>query len=148
LGHSVVAPRPTTLLPAKLPSRATDRTVLLNVGFVDQTGDRPPSKQFLIETPNSTHWQPDALEGSHTTRAFEKYPVRESQKLLLYPKGKGGVCLAVPFTMKPDMSSVLASSRTNIAVHDDSIVVTGPAVPEEKIVLDRPAAQAPEGPSN
>lgn len=56
--------------------------------------------------------------------------------------------LAVPFTMKPDMSSVLASSRTNIAVHDDSIVVTGPAVPEEKIVLDRPAAQAPEGPSN
>jgi hypothetical protein len=40
--------------------------------------------------------------------------------------------------MKPDMSSVLASSRTDIFVYDDSIVVSGPAVPDERITFDRP----------
>ncbi len=45
----------------------------------------------------------------------------------------------VPFTMKPDMSSVLASSRTNITVYDDSIVVEGPAVPDERMTFERPA---------
>lgn len=39
--------------------------------------------------------------------------------------------------MKPDMSSMLARSRTNLFIYDDSIVVSGPAVPDKKVVLDR-----------
>jgi hypothetical protein len=57
---------------------------------------------------------------------------------LFYPAGREAPRLEVPFTMKADMSSVLASSRTNVLVYDDSLVVTGPAVPDEKVVLDRP----------
>jgi hypothetical protein len=44
--------------------------------------------------------------------------------------------------MKPTMSSALASSRTDIVAHDDSIVVTGPAVPDERMMFERPVAES------
>jgi hypothetical protein len=121
---------------------SSNRSVLLNVGFVDQTTERAPTEQFLIETPKSARWTPGALEGGFTTKAFKKYPVGETHKLLLYPEGENGPRLTVPFTMKSDMSSVLAGSRTNITVYDDSIVVAGPAVPDERMVFDRPPSSS------
>jgi len=116
----------------------TNRPVLLNLGIEDHTQERPFPDGLLIVTPGGNRWQPDPLEGGFVTRAFEKYPVGEPQKLSLYLEGNEGPRLEVPFTMKPDMSSVLSSSRTNVLVYDDSLVVTGPAVPDEKVVLDRP----------
>jgi hypothetical protein len=77
------------------------------------------------------------MEGGFTTKAFETYPVGETKKLLLFPEGEDGPRLEVSFTMQPEMSSVLAGSRTNVTVYDDSIVVTSPAVPDEKVVFDR-----------
>lgn len=115
--------------------------MLLNLGVEDHTRQRSFPAEFLIVTPGGNQWQPDPLEGGGVTRAFEKYPVGEEQRLLLYPEGKDGPRLAVPVTMKPDMSSVLASSRTDIAVHDDSIVVTGPAVPDERMTFDSSASE-------
>jgi hypothetical protein len=123
----------------------TDRSVLLNLGVEDHTQQRSFPAGFLIVTPEGNQWQPDPLEGGAVTRAFEKYPVGEEQRLLLYPEGKEGPRLAVPVTMKPDMSSVLASSRTDIAVHDDSIVVTGPPVPEERMTFERPVTRSNSG---
>lgn len=120
--------------------------VLLNIGVADHTQQRPLSAQFLIETPRGDRWRPDPLEGGHVTRAFDKYPAGESQKLLLYPQGEEGPRLAVPFTMKADMSSLSAHSRTDIAVRDDSIVVTGPAVPDERIAFDRPSSPSSSPP--
>lgn len=62
----------------------------------------PPS--MGTQRPNG--WRPDRLEGGFATRAFEKYPVRQAQKLALYPEGEECPRLKVSFTMKPDMSSV------------------------------------------
>jgi hypothetical protein len=115
----------------------TDRTILLNVGIEDETENRPLPDAFLIETPSGQRWSPDVLDGGGATRAFEKHPVGETRTLRLYPEGKDGHALEVPITMKSTMSSALASSRTDIFVYDDSLVVSGPAVPDEEIVFDR-----------
>jgi len=122
-------------------SRATEaesnRAVLLNIGIEDETAERPLSDAFLFETPSGTRWTPGLSEEGGTTKAFEKHPVGETRTLRLYPEGEDGPALEVPITMKSDMSSVLASSRTDVVVYDDSIVVTGPAVPDERMTFDR-----------
>lgn len=123
-------------------TEAAGRSVLLNVGFTDKTEARRPSEQFIVETPRSTRWAPDVREGGFTTKAFETYPVGESNTLLLFPEGEDGPRVEVPFTMKADMSSILASSRTNITVYDDSIVVAGPAVPDKRMTFDRPPSSS------
>jgi len=120
------------------PEANADRSILLNVGIEDETENRPLSDGFLVETPDGTRWTPGALEGGGATKAFDEYPVGETRTLRLFPEGEGGPELDVPITMKQGMSSALASSRTNIFVYDDSLVVSGPAVPDEKVVFDRP----------
>jgi len=84
---------------SKTSESTTDRSILLNLGLLNRTCDRL-SEQFLVETPRAEHWRPRTLEGGLKTKAFEKYPVGESNMLYLYPKGKEGPRLAVPFTMK------------------------------------------------
>jgi len=121
----------------------TDRTILLNIGIEDETENRPFSDAFLIETPNGARWTPGALDGGGATRAFEKHPVGETRTLRLYPEGEGRKALEVPITMKSDMSSALASSRTDIFVYDDSIVVEGPAIPDGEMGFDRPSSASP-----
>lgn len=116
-----------------------NRSIVLNIGIEDDTQDRSLSDAFLIETPSGARWSPDVLDGGGATKTFEKYPVGDTRTLRLYPEGEAGRALEVPITMKPDMSSMLASSRTDIFVYDDSIVVSGPAVPDEKTTFDRPA---------
>lgn len=114
-----------------------DRSILLNIGIEDETEERPLSDAFLLETPSGTRWTPGLQEGRWTTKAFEKHPVGETRTLRIYPEGKDGPALEVPITMKSDMSSALASSRTAVVVYDDSIVVSGPAVPDERMTFDR-----------
>lgn len=120
----------------------TDREILLHIGIEDDTKDRPPSETFLIETPRGARWSPGVLDGAGATKPFEKYPVGETHTLRLFPEGDNGDPLEVPITMKPDMSSALASSRTDIFVYDDSIVVSGPAVPDERMTFDRPSSSS------
>ncbi len=125
--------------PAEQNEQTADRSILLNVGFEDKTDQRAPSDQFLVESPKSSRWQPVSLEGGFLTNDFEKYPVGSTHELLIHPEGEDGPRLVVPFSMKPTMSSALASSRTDIVAYDDSIVVTGPAVPDERMTFERPA---------
>ncbi|MFO8099359.1 MAG: hypothetical protein R6T83_07010 [Salinibacter sp.] len=115
----------------------SNRAILLNIGIEDETSDRPLSDAFVIEPPSGERWAPGVLDGGGATKAFEKHPIGETRTLRLYPEGKDGHALEVPITMKPAMSSALASSRTDIFVYDDSIVVSGPAVPDKEIVFDR-----------
>ena len=128
--------------PAEQNEPMADRSVLLNVGFEDKTDERPPSDQFLVESPKSNRWRPVSLEGGFLTNDFEEYPIGSTYELLIYPEGEAGSRLVVPFSMKPTMSSALASSRTDIVAHDDSIVVTGPAVPDERMTFERPVAES------
>lgn len=120
----------------------TSQPVLLNLGVEDHTQERAFPDGLLIVTPRGNQWRPELATSGFATRAFEKYPVGESQKLSLYPAGKEDPRLEVPFTMKADMSSILASSRTNVLVYDDSIVVSGPAVPNEQVTFDRPSSSS------
>lgn len=129
--------------PTETTETNTDRAILLNIGIEDKTEDRPLSDAFLLETPDGTRWSPGGFETGRGTKAFEKYPVGETRILRIYPEGEDGPAMEVSITMKADMSSVLASSRTNILVYDDSIAVEGPAVPDEKVVLDRPVSTSP-----
>jgi len=120
----------------------TDRDILLNIGIEDDTKDRSLSGAFLIETPSGQRWSPGVLDGGGATKAFEKHPVGETRTLRLYPEGEAGRALEVSITMKSTMSSALASSRTDIFVYDDSLVVTGPAVPNKRMAFDRPASSS------
>ncbi len=115
----------------------SNRAILLNIGIEDETSDRPLSDAFLIDPPSGQRWTPGVLDGGGATKAFEKHPVGETRTLRLYPEGTDGHALEVPITMKSTMSSALASSRTDIFVYDDSLVVSGPAVPDKEIVFDR-----------
>lgn len=123
--------------------KSTERSILLNIGIENDTDRRPLASGFLIETPSGAHWAPDVPEGEGVTKAFEKHSVGKTRTLRIYPKGEGGRSLEVPITMKHDMSSLLASSRTDIFVYDDSIVVSGPAVPDSRVTFDRLASTSP-----
>jgi len=122
-------------------AETVDRSVLLNVGIIDETETRPVPEQFTIESPGGERWRPDLSEVGLVTNDFDSFPVGERHEFYIYPMGDEGAPLAVPFTMQPDMSSALASSRTNIMIHDDSIVVEGPAIPDGKQTFDRDAAE-------
>ncbi len=121
----------------------SNRAILLNIGIDDETEERPLSDAFLLETPSGARWTPGHQEEGGATKAFEKHPIGETRTLRIYPEGEDGPTLEVPITMKSDMSSALASSRTNIFVYDDRIVVEGPAVPDGEMVFDRPASESP-----
>jgi len=120
-------------------SDTTGRSILLNVGVIDETETRPLSEDFAIESPSGDRWRPVLSETNLATNDFEEYSVGERHEFYIYLEGNEGGPLAVPFTMESDMSSLLAGSRTDIAVHDDSIVVEGPAVQDGKQVFDRDA---------
>lgn len=113
-----------------------DKSVLLNVGINDRTTNNPPSEELAIEVPGQELWTPD-LEYGGASQEFGEYPVGEEYQLVIYPEGEEGPMESVPFSMKPEMSSGLASSKTYIHIYDDRIVVEGPAVPEEEVVLER-----------
>jgi len=46
----------------------------------------------------------------------------------------------VSFTMKPDMSLAPVRSRTNVTVDEERIAGAGPAVSDERMRFDHPAA--------
>lgn len=117
----------------------TDKRVRLNMGIDDRTTEHPPSEDLAIEVPGEDLWTPD-LESGGASRLFGEYPVGESYEFYLYPEGKDGSRQTVPFSMKPDMSSMLASSKTYIRIYDDRVVIEGPAVPDEEVTLDRSAS--------
>lgn len=124
-------------------SASADRSILLNIGLTNETEDRPLSDSFFVEGPDSVRWSPDLSEdGGFVTKEFGEYPVGADHEFSIYPNGEDGPRLTVPFTMKPDMSSALASSRTEITVRDEQIAVEGPAVSDGKMEFDRPGADA------
>lgn len=124
-------------------SASADRSILLNIGLTIETEDRPLSDSFVVEGPDSVRWSPDLSEdGGFVTKEFGEYPVGADHEFSIYPNGEDGPRLTVPFAMKADMSSALASSRTEITVRDDQIVVEGPAVRDGKMEFDRPGANA------
>lgn len=117
----------------------TGKRVQLNMGIDDRTTENPPSEGLAIEVPGEDLWTPD-LEHGGSSRLFGEYPVGESYEFYLYPEGKEGPRQTVSFSMKPDMSSALASSKTYIRIYDDRVVIEGPAVPDGEVTLDRPAS--------
>lgn len=113
-----------------------DHRVLLNIGVTNETDQRAPDDSLAIQAPDHELWYPEVEHGG-VSREFSEYPVGEEYTITLYPTGTDGETLEVPFEMKPTMTSGVASSKTYIEVHDDSIVVRGPAIPDEHMTFER-----------
>lgn len=118
---------------------SSEKRVQLNLGVDDRTDARPPSDQLAIKAPGHDLWQPELSHGG-ASRLFDEYPAGEEYELYVYPEGEDGPRLVVPFSMKADMMSGMASSKTYVEIYDDRIVVNGPAIPDGSITLDRPAS--------
>lgn len=114
---------------------AENAEVLLNIGV--ERGEDLPSGAFEdleIEVPGREIWQPDLAHGGDS-RAFGQFPVEETHSFIIYPEGRDGAAIEVPFTMKETMISGTAQSKTYVTLHGDSIVVRGPAISEEREVF-------------
>lgn len=105
--------------------------VLLNIGVErgEDLGDAVDG--ITIEVPGYDTWEANLAYGGDT-RAFGDFPVGETRSFTVYPEGTSGTAIEVPFTMKGTMTSGTASSKTYVTVHNDSIVVRGPAIPGER----------------
>lgn len=119
---------------------ASDKHVLLNIGITDRTDRRPPSSQWSLKVPGHDLWQPDLSYGGES-KDFGTFPVGEDHEMYVYPSGPDGPRLEVPFTMKSDMMSGLASSKTYIEIRDDRIIITTPAVQNGRVDLDRTSSE-------
>lgn len=103
--------------------------VLLNIGI--ERGENLPDsfERLVIEVPGYAPWQANLKDGT-TTKAFGHFPVGEPQSFTIYPEGRDGAAIEVPFTMKKTMMSGTAQAKTYVTVHNDSIVAEGPAIPD------------------
>lgn len=103
--------------------------VLLSIG-VERGEDLPGSFDGLtIEVPGYDPWQTNLVYGGDT-KAFGHFPVGEPRSFTIYPEGRDGTAIEVPFTMKKTMMSGTAQAKTYVTIHSDSIVAEGPAIPE------------------
>lgn len=118
----------------------TGKRVVFNMGVDDRTTQNPPSDNLAIKVPGHDLWTPNLQYGGASER-FGEFPVREEYELYIYLEGEGGPRQSVPFSMKPEMSSSLASSKTYVEIYDDRILVKGPAVTDGQVTIER------EGPS-
>lgn len=107
---------------------AADREILFNLGINDKTDERAPHDRFAVEIPGREIWYPDLAYGGDS-ETFGEFRVGPKHTFTIYPTGPDEPSFAVPFSMKPTMSSELASSKTYIEIYDDSLVVRGPAIP-------------------
>lgn len=119
---------------------SSDKRVQLNLGVDDRTDTRPPSDQLAIKAPGHDLWQPELSHGG-ASRLFDEYPVGEEYELYIFPDGEDGPRLVVPFSMKPDMMSGMASSKTYVEIYDDRFEVNGPAIPEGTVSLERSGSE-------
>lgn len=122
----------------------SDKRVELNMGVDDRTTENPPSEQLAIKVPGHDLWSPN-LEYGGTSERFGEYPAGENYELHIYPEGEDGPRETVPFSMKPDMMSGTASSKTYVEIYDDRFVVRGPAVPDGHVDIDREGASPSDG---
>lgn len=122
----------------------SDKRIELNMGVDDRTTGNPPSEGLAIKVPGHDLWTPD-LEYGGTSERFQEFPVGEEYDLHIYPEGENGPRQTISFSMKPDMSSGLASSKTYVEIYDDRIVVKGPAVSDGPVVIERNGTSPSEG---
>lgn len=118
------------------PEREINRSILFNLGVEDETENRAPSDSFAVEVQGREVWYPDLAYGGDS-ETFGEFRVGEKHAFTIYPSGPDGPALEVPFSMKPTMSSLLASSKTYIDVYDDSLIVRGPAIPNRRASYPR-----------
>lgn len=105
--------------------------VLLNIG-VRRSDDLPDSlERPVIDVPGYDQWEASLRYGG-TSKAFGDFSVGETHSFTVYPQGRGGPAIEVPFTMKKTMMSGTAQAKTWVTVYSDSIVAEGPAISEER----------------
>lgn len=108
--------------------------VLLDVAVSDLTERRSPDVEIWVRGHGS--WYPDLEFGGDVTH-LGSFPVGEPDEFFVYPDGRDGKEVGVPFEMKADMISGSDRDRTHVEIHDKSVVVWGTAIRDFEITKKR-----------
>lgn len=108
----------------------TEEEVLLNVGLYNET-DQTDASETAVRVTGQPVWQPGLRRYPKDT-TLGRHPVGETRQLTIYPEGLSGDSVRVPFSMKKGMRSGVASSKHYIEVYDDSVIVMGPAIEDDR----------------
>ncbi len=126
---------PTTTVTAALPASAL---VLLDVFVSDDTTSNPPGTRMEIWVRGYGSWFPNLRFGGERTQ-LGKFPVGETHErdFYIYPDGRDGTEIRVPFTMKAEMISGSDKARTVVSIEDAVVRVWGEAIDGFELVFGR-----------
>ncbi len=109
------------------PPAATE--ILLEITVTDDTVRLPPGPDTEIWIRGSGSWFPDLRFGGDL-KGFARFPVGEEHAFFIYPDGRDGREIRVPFQMTAGMISGSVRDRTHVEIYDDRVVVLGTAIPD------------------
>ena len=101
---------------------------LLEVTVFDWTETNPPIDALVVAGEDT--WTPD-LEFGGDSHGFRPFPVGESHTFTIYPDGRSANAIDVSFVMTEEMVPISGSARalTNVEIYDDTVIVSGMAIP-------------------
>lgn len=125
--------------PGSTTSRASDAApngIALDIAVFDDTVRRPPGDRFEIWARGHGSWFPDVRFGGDVA-VLGPFPVGQDATFAVYPDGREGREILVPFRMTGSMISGSDRDRTQVEIHDEEIVVRGAAIPGGPLTFAR-----------
>lgn len=122
---STTTQRPTTTATqatTTTPEPENSTLKLLDVIVWDDTKSNPPDVEVWVEGHGS--WFPDLTFGGDG-RLVGEFPVGVAAEFLVYPDGRAGTEIRVPFMMTEEIISGSDRDKVSVAIEDDKVVVFG-----------------------
>lgn len=110
--------------------------VVLDVAVWDDTNTNPPDGRMEIWVRGHGSWFPDQTFGGDSNLLGE-FPIGEPGEFYIYPDGRDGVEIRVPFRMTAEMISGSDRDRTQVSIEDSTVTVFGTAIEGLELVFDR-----------
>ena len=129
-GPATTTAQATTTTPE--PENATLK--LLDVIVWDDTVSNPPDVEVWVE--GHGNWFPELTFGGDG-RPLGEFPVGVAAEFLVYPDGRGGTEIRVPFLMTEEVISGSDRDKVSVAIEDDKVVVFGTPIVGLEIEFDR-----------
>lgn len=102
---------------------------ILEVVVWDDTSKNPPGDRMEVWVKGHGSWFPNVENGSDK-KALGSFPVGEPNEFYLYPDGRDGAEIKIPFTMTREMISGSVMPQTIINIYDSKVEVVGQAIPD------------------
>ena len=128
-------PRATTSVPVA--------TRTLAVAVFDDTTDRPLTPDVELWVRGRGSWFPDLVGGGDRAE-LGAFPVGTPETLFVYPDGRDGAEIAVPFRMTAAMVSGSVRDQVTVTIADTTVTVAGPPLGARPLVRARVAPDAAE----